>query len=600
MGLFGSIKSKVSKTISGKISGAVSSASSKATGAVNSLTGKATGALGSLGGLAGGALGGDIGNIINKISSSAASVFGKGAVGALGNIVENIIGGGFGSVGLPTNTYESYSSRCRARIYHYKDVNPDPSDNSSGVLDAEVIDLDNNNDNGNPILSFTYTKSNSAAGGYFQMVLAPSENWIQRIKPGDWIAIYLSNGGDESLRCLGNVDTIGMSERPNPSNGARHFSFTVSGRDFGKVFEKYMIYINYFIINGAGQYELLHQKLVGDVIGAMQGGPDAVVTSLVNTFLSGGGGGAFASQAQMDQWYVPKALAKDIGSGGGGTGKFIDILSFDGVQSGLPGFKVVVNPDVRTPLWTLMQQHANLDLNEMFVELVEKDGKQQPTLFLRTHPFTFKSYTGSMSGINYFQDLSGLTIGGNSIISSETRLHEHDRFTFMVYLNDSIETSTNTFANSVGLLDGQFPYINVAGCKRYGLTVYQRAGDYMLNEGSPSTPDPQLLLEFNQILQHWYENNAHLEDASLVIAGRPEVRLGKRVDVVNSHLLCGHNSLVKSYYLEAYVDQWEYGQPWTQQLMMTRGVFISGGQEKYTYQVYGNSNDFIGTSHIRR
>ena len=581
MGFFGSIKSKVTS----KVTSAVSSAASKATNAVNSK------------------LNSTLGNAASKVSSAATSVFGKGAVGALsklGHSLNEVLGGEFGSPELPNNTYRSVSSKCRAKIYHYKNINPDPADNSSGVLDSETINLDNDNDNGNPILSFTYTKSNSAAGGYFQLVLAPTENWLQRIQPGDWAAIYLSNGGEESLRCLGSVDAIAMSEQPNMSNGARHFTFTISGRDFGKVFEKYMIYINYFIINGAGQYELLHQKLVGDVIGAMQGGPDKVVTSLVKTFLSGDGGGAFAGQSQMDQWYIPSGLAKDIGAGGGGSSKFVDILSFDGVQDGLPGFKVVVNPDVRTPLWTLMQQHANLDLNEMFVELVEKDGEKKPTLFLRTHPFTFKNFGGSMPGINYFQDLSGLTVAGDSIIASETRLHEHDRFTFMVYLNDSIESSASTFANSVTLLDGQYPFINAAGCKRYGLTVYQRAGDYMLSEGAPSMPDPQLLLEFNQILQHWYENNAHMEDASITIVGRPDTRLGKRVDVIKSHLLCGNNSLIKSYYLESYVDQWSYGSLWTQQLIMTRGIFIQGGQEKYPYEVYSNSNNFIGVSHIKR
>lgn len=510
---------------------------------------------------------------------------------------------------IPHNTYKTYSSKCKVRIYHYKDPNPPSDDLSDAILETEVIDLDSENKINNPVIGYSFTKSNSACAGYFQLTLAPTENWKQRIKPGDWLAIYLSNGTTDkySLRCLGNVDTITMSDRMVNSTGARHITFIISGRDFAKVFEKYLVYINFFTVSGGASNEVLQQTLVTDVLGTVSGSPDQIIKILLQTFLGdgGNGAGAFAGQTQLQQWYIPSALSQDFGGSGN---KFYNILSLDNgtIQEGLPGRRISTNVDVRSPLWSLMQENANLDINELFVELDDTGDIVKPAIYLRTIPFTFSDYedpTGSMSAfINKFLDLPALTISGNIIISAETRINEHDRFTFMVYLSDILESQSYSANSSMALLNGKFPYINGSGCKRYGLTVYQRASDFVLqqNSGNQFQPDPNLLLAWNYLLQHWYENNAHMEDATLTIMGQPDTRLGKRVDIIESPLLAGFSNMKFSYYLEAYSENWEYGQPWTQQLMLTRGIFVDNGKEKYSYQVYSDDNKFYGTSNIKR
>ena len=115
-------------------------------------------------------------------------------------------------------------SRCKATIWHYTNQMLVEDIKSSTVFTEPVINqsteednaithvtitnerpydpmavteytLDNNGENSdNPILSFKYNKYIEKGTGEFVMQLAPTQNIAKMASPGDWIAIFLSQG----------------------------------------------------------------------------------------------------------------------------------------------------------------------------------------------------------------------------------------------------------------------------------------------------------------------------------------------------------------------------------------------------------------------
>lgn len=107
--------------------------------------------------------------------------------------------------------------------------------------------------------SITCTKSKSSPYGTFSITLKPTEDWITKIVPGSWCAIFMSNDkltkdtinnsaaadGDNFLAPLKMVGLI-MAVRVNKSisqEGVVSITYTISGFDFGYTLTS-SIYVN--------------------------------------------------------------------------------------------------------------------------------------------------------------------------------------------------------------------------------------------------------------------------------------------------------------------------------------------------------------------
>ena len=119
------------------------------------------------------------------------------------------------------------------------------------------------------VKSIKVQKVKSAPAGTFEIELSPTENWVARLTPGSWLAIYMTqdinltansidssnisiksltlpgvsstqNSKMQMLKMVGRIDAVRCSVMVDPSTAARNTNYIVTGRDWGCVFDSVM------------------------------------------------------------------------------------------------------------------------------------------------------------------------------------------------------------------------------------------------------------------------------------------------------------------------------------------------------------------------
>lgn len=499
----------------------------------------------------------------------------------------------------------SLTSRCQAKIYHFKQmVLGDGSGVSgSGVTDAEIIEIKSDD---NSIVSFDFEKNIDSCSGVFSLVLTPSINWMTKIRPGDWISISLNHDGNlsdqpSSVRCLGNVDRVAQSEVVQ-KDGRRVITYVVTGRDFGKVLEKYSVWFNNFSEGASTQYVKLEKAF--DIVGK----PNDILNEILDVFL-GGQLESNSSGTTLDAWRIPKQLSSDfggrgggslggafslsgfLGGGGGGGTKFNDILvrNFDSVG----GYKQTSPSNlIIGSLWEMMKIYSNPVINELFTELENVNGQARPSVYLRMYPFT-NNNGPKPSGVGHVTTFEGTTfpvrITGADIISSNIGVADHDRVN-LVFLHGLVPAEKNT--TEIALFSD--PFVNKASARRYGLNSYIVPTDFIASTNANQVP--QLVRGWNELLKNWYLENTNLESGSFQIIGNENVKVGRRLVVTESK---SHNN--KHFYIEGYSDSWSYPGIWTQQVRVTRGQYMvnNGSGSDLTINHMDEKTDLYGQTNVK-
>ena len=139
-------------------------------------------------------------------------------------------------------------------VWNYNDrmALPDGAQNTQEI--DETIYLDEH------ITSIKTNKSKSEAAGVFEINLAPTYNWVNRLTTGSWLAINMSQGttfgkyaAQETMKMLGRIDSIRVQANID-ENGTRSTSYTISGRDWASIFDN-SLYVDSLAL-GAGASEV--------------------------------------------------------------------------------------------------------------------------------------------------------------------------------------------------------------------------------------------------------------------------------------------------------------------------------------------------------
>lgn len=481
---------------------------------------------------------------------------------------------------MTTRTIKSLTSRCEARIYHFNTMvlGDGSSISDSEITAATITDIKSDD---NVIMSFSFEKSIEACAGSFSLVLAPSVNWMTKIRPGDWIAISLGQKGalGQEARCLGNVDRISQIESVQ-QDGKRVINYQVTGRDFGKVLEKYSVWFNNYSPEVTTQLTLLESTF--ETVGTSKD----IISKILDVFLGGQLEAGSSSSSTLDAWRIPGQLGADFSGPqsfdslngslnitanlGPGTSSvmFNDILfrAFDDV----PGYKPTSAANLMVgSLWEMIRIYANPVVNEVFTELRRVDGVMRPSLFLRVYPFTKRSFSppSGFGSVPKFEELEHVDITGADIIGSNIGVADHDRINLFFLYGDvpALKNTTETALFSK-------PVVNKASVRRYGLNAYIVPTSFIASAGTEQVPT--LVAGWNTLLQHWFTENANLESGTFTIIGNNEVKVGKRLLVSDSK---SHDG--KEFYIEGYSDSWTYPGIWTQTVQVTRGQILKNMTE---------------------
>lgn len=501
------------------------------------------------------------------------------------------------------------NSTCRVEVLHFKNddisISNSALENSDSahrqLMDTERITI---------VDAVTQCQINKSIGevrGTFDFLLMPTENWKLKIRPGDWLIIYLSRDGIETPRMLGNVDRVSRAIQVAP-DGKKMVRFKVSGSDFGKVFDKYDIYWNPFV-----PATIAAQAFINDKQLRFLGRPNEILNDILEVFLGNGVNTHSKEYPEILQWFMPERLTEFFPANSPASSdvglKFFDILKQE-IES-VGGYKVWDNiHTLQGNLWNIMKRSSNSVLNELFVELKKTPGKNEyrPTLVLRTIPFTRGDYQflNGMddSQIVRFKDLPTVTVTTDEILQEDLGQNDHARFNYFLLWSQTPQIDGRSLTDAISVGGNAFPRLLKGSIRRNGLMTKIDTTDFSFLSSTTSggnsakfsqrvTDDLELLKAWNDVLAHWYTREHLYETGTVLMLGNPDIELGKRIVIQDK--MFGERD--RAYYIESYADSWEFPERWITTLSLTRGQ--DAESEEPLFETENPKTAQIGTTHVK-
>jgi len=489
--------------------------------------------------------------------------------------------------------YKRQNFKGSTNVRKYQDPDSTVFDVSPGLIEEELLEV-------------TTSKTLDAPAGNFQITMLPSKNWKSVIAPGDWVFIYLYNTTAEAfpfdykkppmknLAMFGNVDGVKRQRQRDEETDKIRVRYSVTGRDFGKVFEDTTIWFDPFSQRSVDikAYGFLHEAGLW-----LKGNPSKLVESTLQVFFSKTGaklastgtGQGVVDTPPLNQCKVPDDVAAvfngaytaDVADTSPSDFYFNDILQRE-IEEDLPGYKyrLGLTPGKNHSVWTQLGRGSNSIVNELFVDL-HHDGKDiKPTVFLRPRPNSlfFEDLPGKLN--KKFETLSSLVDKGFEIKLDQKHIkfenlgrnHEAQSNTFWIDPRNSKGSPINTFANVEISPEGiGKPMVKAEMVARHGLNMFQGEIDFVYVEAGTAVDrnsQPRLWQSFvNQIFDQKAFN--HLYDTgSITSIGNILAQLGSVLSISSPR-----NKDKKFYYVQGYSHTWKFPGQWETEWTVTMGQF---------------------------
>lgn len=563
---------------------------------------------------------------------------------------------------------------------------------------SSILAASRSYDISNHIESVVFSKSMGNAAGSFAITLQNSFDWARWMRPGQWVCIYLTGEGDlplpkeldqgsknstakligtvasdtaagppiasllnglfsplpelplpkpptsdagptqtigfkKRLRCVGIIQRVGIRSTTSP-DGTIDTVFTVTGKDFGTVFEETELWFNATAADAAGfdkAINAISQEFVRNLTELLNKwydiflNPDNLLSQTITSIKS----------FFPIQWTLPDQMVKDLGlklnpAGHGVFGDIENIKEFNAT--------VFENPDpnplsgLQGRCWDRLKTLSQPEFHELFTELSDEgnpklifrpipwamDKSRYPTigaLMLRYQDLTTNQSVGPILplGTNIGQfanklDLNTAIIGqksGNQLPSDARTQHTvaisakevesfdlgpdyHSRANF--FLVDAMKAPLAQ-QNSFALLSKDYsipwPLRDEADIKRHGFRPqFVNVSAFSLSNSRLFGDSAQIefVKECNFLLKDLWSNAEDFYSGTMNLAGgRNDVKLGKVVITDDTF-----ESISKmAFYIEGYTDSFNVNVDgtcsWTQSLSLTRGMqktVLAGGSSK--------------------
>lgn len=491
-----------------------------------------------------------------------------------------------------SNEVQHLTPQCKVVVYPWNEILNNPDLDDASLASASRLDISSQ------VQSVTYTKSMGGAAGNFSIQLTNSPNygsndWKDIIKRGYWLVIYMTNHGDlamnsvvgpakssvqeaKRIRCIGYVERVAVNGSVL-ENRAIDQGYTVTGRDFGIVYEETNIWHNLFqfdkiMLDSIAQTKLnitgavrIHEamKLIHDLFYFPMNIPGAKVNdnkSLLSIGL---------------QWLMPKEMMRDIGynlaalAKGTYWGALPDIFKADETGAGIavekPGDYLTGNA------WDQLRRLSCPPFHELFCELTDS-GK--PQLIFRPIPWGIdqSKYPQNAKNIKLYKDLDPVVkIRAVDLYTYNLGEDDHSRYNSFLA---TVSTGLINVEDNISLLTGKgFPKNNSASIRRHGFRPMHVTVDSIVKneELGNGTADMIQLTEFNEILYDYWNPAVFGETGSVSINGQSGVKIGRVMKFANDLPYMA----TKRYYIEGYTDTFMVGEKrereWTQEVQLTRG-----------------------------
>jgi len=510
----------------------------------------------------------------------------------------------FGQFNISDRLPASRTSYCRAVFFHYLKQNFGRSSNLRAKFDPKTVLKTDRFIVEEEILSCRISKSLDSPSATFNLSLTPTQNWKQKISPGDWVAIYFFNGSEANIPIttrnivmLGNVDRISRNLERNEDDDKIELRYDVSGRNFGKVFEDLNIWYDPYAI----QDSIVDISISTAGI-ELTGNPSKQCNQILDVFLGPGANFGKEKTGALGQWQIPVEVSKlfDLRSFEEGPRSFVlnenqpvfyDIISRN-IEPNLPGFRDrnVISAEDNGNLWENLQRSSNDIVNELFLELVRaSDGTARPTVVLRPRPLNTpffddqffkekdvkKALNGKFKTFQDFSDESFIEISQAEITSENLGRDDHSRFNlYWLVSNRDIQYNQSIYAHV--RKDGRIgnPFAIAESINRYGLKKMHRQFDFdrATNKSVGTEPNRETNLWKAFMVQLYDQNFAnHLYEAGTIeTSGVLEAELGKALIILPD---AGSKNPKKIFYIQGYEHEWSFPNMWKTVFTVTHGQF---------------------------
>jgi hypothetical protein len=401
-----------------------------------------------------------------------------------------------------------------------------------------------------------------------------------------WVQLYFDVDGQRAYTMLGLVDTINEDTKRS-GNGERAETYTINGRDFGKVFEQQELFVNF---HHAPERPLLSQsELTSTWMDKILGTPEAFVRTLLEVWVGNNG-------VAEQQWLLPSSL---------GGGYLYGMLA-----KRIERMKNTVNGETLSPtlfqldqtggkLWDVLQEYSHGLLNEMWVDLAPKAGANPkelhnwvPAFYLRERPFPTRSPNGATTITHKWHGLRAHVLRPGDVNGRQiAKGGASQRYNYWQLQMQGIGTEgfnvDEILQNGIDGIEpgfpGNLPIWNNDSIARHGLRRYTASTKFVpFWDQKRQAIFHRLAGEWLKRVHDWYVV-APFELSGQITTTRvmPEIRVGE--------LLVEERAEGRiTYYVEGVAHDWSFPGTGRTTLTVTRGEYEGDDLLDYVYDQYAN------------
>ena len=430
--------------------------------------------------------------------------------------------------------------------------------------DAYRMDGRKASDRNPSLLSVQTSKIMGSNAGTFSFTVKPSRenlNLFSQLVDDSWVDIVMYKHDQPYHIMRGMIDEIRRTKAVAGS-GATTRAFTITGRDFSKVWEITPIWFSPYATNDLTTDAVTRK--VFKAIPEIKGSPAESTEAYLKLFLEE------IANAKGPNWEMPRGMPNIT------TDSFIDSITFqkDYFQNEPP--RKAFNPNFFSPQGTLWQMAMQF-VDPMFVELYSdllpagdpfserlSAGDSLPigdldmTVVIRDKPFPVISNDVGLF-VDTWDRVPVITIPIQQIKNDDLGRGGLERY-------NAFFTATRLLQDNMGphapyMLQ---PLINTAEIRRHGI----RRLDIQSNHLPDNFDSVTMAFAQRRILRDWYALNPYLLSGTLALGvGRPDAKIGckARVPGVTSEYED------ETYYIEGVSHSWNFGATAKTALQVTRG-----------------------------
>jgi hypothetical protein len=413
------------------------------------------------------------------------------------------------------------------------------------------------------LVSVSTQKMLGAASGSFTIDIKPSlaaANLFQHICDDDWVDIVFYRHSQPWHVMRGLIDEI-RRNRSVGGSGATTRSYTLTGRDFAKIWEITPVWFS-----PCGDKDMVSDAwatMIFQAIPSLRGTPPEAVKAFLWNFME-----AVTVTAGVN-WEMPAGMPN-------GGGSFLKWVQFnDNHYYNTPARKSF-NPNFLDPnntLWATAQQHADPAFVEVYADMLPDGGPfdarlqsgeplapkdARMTVVVRDRPFPvvdplIDSWPISWDAVPQF------TVFRQQIVTDNVGRSGLERFNAFFVASQLHQEAFGQ--NSLNILT---PLVDFQSLHRHGLRRFD-----VQSSMSPDQLDFSKLCEQQRrIAKDWHCLNPYFLSGTINLGiGRPDIKIGCKVRIPGEH---GERDQ-ETYYIESVGHNWRFGQGIRTALGVTRG-----------------------------